>query len=254
MARPSSTLDALVARLQQRYGSRAAQRGSAVPRPEPPPVVPTGYAALDTVLPHGGIPRGRLTSLRGPRSTGATTLALSVIAQAQAAGDLACVLDLSQTFAPAAAAAHGVSLADLAVVRPADGATAALTVATLLARRAVGVLMIDTLPAWLALPRGAAALQRLLPRLETLLTASGTVLLVLHPLPTGLLPDPATPSHQLLAPITALQFTLAHQGWVRRGPHISGSRTRITITTPPFDHPHAQVLLDLPIATLGATE
>jgi hypothetical protein len=206
MERPTSTLDALVARLQQRYGSRAAQRGAAVPPPAAPQALATGHAALDAALPHRGLPRGRLTTIHGPRSAGATTLALTTIAQAQAAGDPACLLDLTQTFAPVAAAACGVRLADLAVARPVDGDAAALVVATLLARRAVGALVIDSLPAWLALPRGPAALAALLPRLPRLLAASGCALIVLHPFPTGLLPDATAPLHTIPAPLTALRL------------------------------------------------
>jgi recombination protein RecA len=243
--RPTSTLDELVARIQQRYGARAAQRGAAMAAPAPPPVIATGFSALDAALPDGGIPRGRLTTIVGPRSAGATTLALTLIAQAQFAGDLACMLDLSHTFAPVAAVTCGVSLADIAVARPADGDAATLAVATLLARRAVGVLVIDSLPAWMALPRGPAALATLLPRLPRLLAASGCALIVLHPLPTGLLSDPPALLHMLPAPITALRLRLAHQGWLQRGPQIVGCRTAVRVLTPPFDHAYATAMVEI---------
>ena len=70
-------------------------------------------------------------------------------------------------------------------------AEAALVVHTLLTRRAVGVLVVDSLPRWLALPRGAAALAALLRPLPRLLAGSGCMMLVLNPVPTGLLADPA---------------------------------------------------------------
>lgn len=108
MERRTSTLDALVAQLQQQHGSHAARRGDRLPLPTTLAALPTGHPALDGVLPGGGLPRGGLTELVGPRSAGATTLALAVIAQAQAAGDLACLLDLSASFAPDAAAARSV--------------------------------------------------------------------------------------------------------------------------------------------------
>jgi recombination protein RecA len=248
MERRTSSLDALVATLQQRYGMRAARRGDALPEPMAPAVAPTGLAEFDTALPHGGLPQGALTELIGPRSAGATTLALRVIAQAQAAGDLACLLDLSRSFAPAAAAGAGVDLDGLAVVHPTDGAEAALAVATLLSRRAVSTLVVDSLPAWLALPGGAQALVALRARLPRLLVESGCVLIVLHPLPTGLLPDPAVASHDALAHLVSLRLHLVHQGWLRRGPSIVGCRTKVAVLTPPFATPTATLTIELPFA------
>lgn len=248
MERRPSSLDALVASLQQRYGTRAARRGDRLPDPPSPAVIPTGLPALDAALPHGGLPRGALAELVGPRSAGATTLALRAVARAQAAGDLACLLDLGRTFAPAAAIGAGVDLGALAVIQPADGAEAALAVATLLGRRAVGALVVDGLPAWLALTSGAQALAAISPRLPRLLNESGCALVVLNPLPTGLLPDPAAPGHTALAHLTALRLRLAHRGWLRHGPAIVGSRTEIAVLPPPFAAPIATVAVELPFA------
>jgi recombination protein RecA len=248
MERRLSTLDALVAQLQQRYGSGAARRASTLPVSPIPRGIPTGIQALDDRLPHGGLPRDVLSELVGPRSAGATTLALSVVARAQAAGELVCMLDINNTFAPTAAAGAGVDLETLAVARPADGAEAALVVATLLARRAVGVLVIDSLPAWLALPGGPAALATLRSRLPRLLRDSGCAVIILHPLPTGLLPDPADVGHGALAPTTALRLRLAHRGWLRHGPAIVGSRTQITLLLPPFTEPFASLEVELRFA------
>jgi len=73
-------------------------------------------------------------------------LALRVVAHAQMTGGLAAFLDLGHTLAPTAAAAIGCDLATLAVFRPTDAATAARIVQTLLVRRAVGALVVDSLP------------------------------------------------------------------------------------------------------------
>lgn len=249
MEPPPSPLDDLVAQLQRRYGARAARRGDALPAAGPPPVLPTGHTALDAALPGGGLPRGRLTEVVGPRSAGATTLALTVVAQAQhRAGDLACLLDLAGTFDPPSAHALGVDLDALAVLRPADGAVAGLAVHTLLARQAVGVLVVDSLPRWLTLPRGPESLRALLRPLQRLLPPTSCVLLVLNPLPTGLLPDPVAAPAATLAAIAALRLRLAPAGWLRRGQGIVGVRTRVSVLTPPFVGPRATVALDLPLA------
>lgn len=74
--------DDLVAELQQRYGSRAGQRGNVLPAREAPALLLTGLSALDTAL-GGGLPRGRLSEPVEPHSAGATTLALTAVAQAR---------------------------------------------------------------------------------------------------------------------------------------------------------------------------
>lgn len=248
MERRPSPLDDLVAELQQRYGSRAARPGDALPAKEAPALLPTGSPLLDAAL-GGGLPRGRLTELVGPRSAGATTLALSAVAQAQrTSGDLACLLDLQGSFDPVSAQALGVDLAGLVVVRPDDGAVAGLTVHTLLARRVVGALVVDSLPSWLTLPRGPAGLAALLRVLPRLLPATDCALLVLNPLPTGLLPDPAAAPSTTLAPVAALRLRLAPTGWLRRGPDIVGVRSRVAVLRPPFDVPWATLELELPFA------
>lgn len=82
MERRPSPLDDLVAELQQRYDSRAVRRGDVLPAWESPVLLPTGLSALDTAL-GGGLLRGRLSELVGPRSAGASILALTAVAQAR---------------------------------------------------------------------------------------------------------------------------------------------------------------------------
>ncbi len=87
------------------------------------PAVPSGHAALDAAL-GTGWPRGALALLDAPSGGGATTLALTSVAAAQAAGGLAAWLDLDGTFDPAVAACAGVGLEWLLVARPHDPAEA----------------------------------------------------------------------------------------------------------------------------------
>jgi hypothetical protein len=87
-----------------------------------------------------------------------------------------------------------------------------------------------------------------LPRLPRLLAASGCALIVLHPFPTGLLPDATAPLHTIPAPLTALRLRLAHQDWLRRGPQIVGCRTGVTVLAPPFDHAYATAMVEIHLA------
>lgn len=130
MERQTATLAALVEELRRRYGPRAACRGAELPASGQHAGLATGCAALDAALPAGGLPRGAVPGLIGPRSAGATSLTLAAIRQAQALGELACLLDLSHSFAPSAAAARGVDRHALAIAHPATAGEAALVVQT----------------------------------------------------------------------------------------------------------------------------
>jgi len=111
------------------------------------PVIPTGAFALDLALGVGGIPRGRITEVFGPESSGKTTLMLSVIASAQRAGGLAAFVDAEHAVDPSYARRIGVNLDDLLISQP-DSGEEALTIAeTLIRSNAVDVVVIDSVAA-----------------------------------------------------------------------------------------------------------
>jgi len=98
-------------------------------------VVPTGFAALDAVLGTGGLPRSATVALRGGASSGRTTLALRVAAEAQAAGSIVAWLDLARAFDPVEAVARGVRPEWLVVLVPRDLEEALALAGSLLAAR-----------------------------------------------------------------------------------------------------------------------
>jgi len=110
-------------------------------------VIPTGSLALDLALGVGGVPRGRLTEIYGPDGAGKTTLALSVLAQAQRFGGLAAVVDAEHALDLSWAQRVGVDLGRLVWCRPACGEQA-LEVADLLLRSgSLDALVVDSIPA-----------------------------------------------------------------------------------------------------------
>jgi recombination protein RecA len=118
-----------------------------------PEAIPTGFAALDAALGVGGLPRGRILELFGPSSAGKTTLALQIVAHAQAGGFSAGWIDADHAFDATYAAQLGVNFEALPVVQP-ESAEEALEIARQLAvSGAVDLLVLDS----------AAAL---VPRLE----------------------------------------------------------------------------------------
>ncbi|HLG74035.1 MAG TPA: recombinase RecA [Chloroflexota bacterium] len=110
-------------------------------------VVPTGSIALDMALGVGGVPRGRITEIFGPESSGKTTLAQHIIAEAQKAGGIAAIIDAEHALDPAYASQCGVQVSDLLISQP-DTGEQALEITDMLVRsNGVDVVVVDSVAA-----------------------------------------------------------------------------------------------------------
>jgi recombination protein RecA len=110
-------------------------------------VIPTGSIALDAALGVGGFPRGRVIEIYGPESSGKTTLALHVIANAQAQGGLAAFIDAEHALDPEYAQKLGVNLDELLVSQPDFGEQALEIAETLIRSGSVDAIVIDSVAA-----------------------------------------------------------------------------------------------------------
>ncbi len=210
-------------------------------------IVPTGFPALDAILGPGGIPRLASLAVRGDHSSGKTTLALRLAAQAQEGGAIVAWLDLAESFDPVEAVARGVRLEWLVVLTPASIDEGLIMAGALLQGRAVDLLLID-LPA--RIPRSAAGshtsprvhaparasgrspgLADRLHRLAALARRSGSLLVVLEPpsLPAGLA--------GALTESIGLRLELARQAWIRLGRDVIGQRTEVVVARNRFGPP-----------------
>lgn len=168
-----SKAQALIARLRDEI--RRRETGASAERP----VLPSGFAPLDALLPGGGFPLGRVVELCGAPASGKTTLALLAVAQATRTGRLAAFVDPSGELYPPAARALGADLSRLLVVRPREPSLAARA-AALLARSKAFAAVVADLPR-LDGPAGPWS-RRLLEAAET----GRAALVVLCQAPTGL--------------------------------------------------------------------
>jgi recombination protein RecA len=109
--------------------------------------IPTGSPALDIALGVGGVPRGRVIEIYGPESAGKSTLALSIIAQAQAAGGMAAYIDVEHALDPVYAEGLGVKVSELLVSQPDTGEQALEIAEALVRSNAVDVVVIDSVAA-----------------------------------------------------------------------------------------------------------
>lgn len=110
-------------------------------------VISTGSLALDIALGVGGLPKGRIVEVYGPEASGKTSVALSVIAQAQKAGGVAAFVDAEHALDPSWAEIIGVNLDDLLISQPDTGEQALEIVETLVRSGAVDVIVVDSVAA-----------------------------------------------------------------------------------------------------------
>ena len=146
MADKQKALDTALAQIEKQYGKGAIMRlgqnnGMNVAS------IPTGSISLDVATGIGGLPRGRIIEIYGPESSGKTTLALHVIAQAQKAGGEAAFIDAEHALDPIYAENLGVDVDSLLVSQPDNGEQALEITEALVRSGAIDVAVVDSVAA-----------------------------------------------------------------------------------------------------------
>ncbi len=132
--------------ISKRYGDGAIMRLGEAKQMEIE-VIPTGSLGLDLALGVGGIPRGRITEIYGPESSGKTTICLHVVAEAQKQGGTAAFIDMEHALDPVYAHKLGVNINELLVSQPDTGEQALEICETLVRSGAVDVIIVDSVAA-----------------------------------------------------------------------------------------------------------
>jgi len=139
----SKQLELAIAQIEKQFGSGSVMRlGSS--EFESWPAIPTGAMSLDRILGIGGLPKGRVVEIYGPESSGKSTLALSVVAQAQKAGIRCAYVDAEHALDPVYMKAVGINLDDLLLAQPDYGEQALEIVDKLIRTGELGVIVIDS--------------------------------------------------------------------------------------------------------------
>jgi len=143
----NKALDIAVGQIEKQFGKgsimRLGQRGAIAPVD----AIPTGAISIDYALGIGGMPRGRVVEIYGPESSGKTTLALQVIAEAQKTGGMAAFVDAEHALDAAYAQKLGVDLENLLVSQPDHGEQALEIVEVLIRSGGVDVVVVDSVAA-----------------------------------------------------------------------------------------------------------
>jgi recombination protein RecA len=146
MTEREKAIDLALSQIERRFGKGAIMKlgDSAKVHIE---AIPTGSIALDLALGIGGVPRGRITEIYGPESSGKTTLCLHIIANAQRAGGYAAFIDAEHALDSSYAAKCGVDTANLLISQPDTGEQALEIVDSLVRSNAIDVIVVDSVAA-----------------------------------------------------------------------------------------------------------
>jgi recombination protein RecA len=140
-------LDAALGQIERAFGKGSIMKLGSREAASDTEVISTGSLGLDIALGIGGLPRGRIVEIYGPESSGKTTLALHVIAEAQKAGGTCAFVDAEHALDPAYAKKLGVNIDELLISQPDAGEQALEIADTLVRSGAIDVLVIDSVAA-----------------------------------------------------------------------------------------------------------
>jgi hypothetical protein len=206
-------LETLLDTLQQRWGEAVLQSGNRL-KPRPSSSLLTGFPALDQVL-HGGLLDGQTIELLGRPTSGMTTLAYKMLAQAQFQNTYGLYIDLDSTFDPDYAARCGVVLERLLLARPETDLQALTIARDLLASGSVSMIVLD-------LGRNQPSAESL-QRLTHILNRSGGLVILLQTINTAHMPG------GLVGRSSAMRLLVEWNTWLERDDDIRGYRTCVTL-------------------------
>jgi recombination protein RecA len=146
LAERGRAVDAAILAIEKQFGRGSIMKLGSKER-QAVDSIPTGSIALDLALGVGGIPRGRITEVFGPESSGKTTLCQHVIAEAQRAGGIAAFIDVEHALDPGYARSCGVNVDELLVSQPDTGEQALEITETLIRSGGVDIVVVDSVAA-----------------------------------------------------------------------------------------------------------
>ena len=246
-------IEQALTQIERRFGKGAIMKLGDVSKIQVE-VIPTGSIALDLALGVGGIPRGRITEIYGPESSGKTTLSLHIIASAQRAGGYAAFVDAEHALDRAYAARLGVDTTNLLISQPDTGEQALEIVDALVRSNALDVVVIDSVAA--LTPRAeiegemgdahvglqARLMSQAMRKLTSAISSSNTSVVFTNQLreKVGVMfGNPETTSGgKALKFYASVRLDIRRTDSIKQGQDVMGSRTRVRVVknkvAPPF--------------------